>query len=93
MATVFGNEFKTSTFSNEVNGMKLTGDLRVDSNNKIESISGTFTKGDEFVGGMTSYYEGDVLKMNYHGINPTYHDEIFAIAKATLVDIDAKYVG
>ena len=49
MATVFGNEFRTSTFSNEVNGMKLTGDLRVDSNNKIESISGTFTKGDEFV--------------------------------------------
>lgn len=93
MATVFGNEFKTSTFSNEVNDMKVAGDLKVDSNDKIESINGTFTKGDLFVGGMSSYYEGDVLKMNYHGINPMYHDEIFAIAKATFVDIDAKYVG
>ena len=65
----------------------------LNSNNKIESLSGTFTKVDEFVGGMTSYYEGDILKLNYHGINPMYHDEIFAIAKATLVDIDAKYVG
>ena len=49
MATVFGNEFKTSTFSNEVNGMKLTGDLRVDSNDKIESLSGTFTNGNGFL--------------------------------------------
>lgn len=93
MATIFGNEFRTSTFSNEVNDMKVAGDLRVDSNNRIESLNGTFTKGEEFVGSMSSYYEGDVLKMNYHGINLMYHDEIFAIAKATFVDIDAKYVG
>ena len=93
MATIFGNEVKTSTFVNEVNDMRLSGDLRVNSEDKIESINGSFMKGDVFVGSMSSFYEGENLRMNYNGIDPMYHDEIFAIAKATMVDIDAKYIG
>lgn len=93
MATTFGNEIKTSTFVNEIDDMRLSGDLRVNSEDKIESINGSFSKGDVFVGGMSSYYDGENLKMNYNSIDPMYHDEIFAIAKATMVDIDAKYIG
>lgn len=97
MATNFGKEYKCSSFECVVGDIIFTGELKVNNDNQIESLNGVFNKNDEMVASVNSFLEESVkggakeLKFNYNGVLADCHDEIFAVAKATLNDVKSKY--
>jgi hypothetical protein len=98
MTTVFDNEYRCASFTNTVNGVRISGDLKINKENQLEYFNGTFYADEQMVGSVNSFMDGPMdgekeMKLNYNSIDMDYHMDIFTLVKSVLGDIEKDFLG
>lgn len=92
MATEFKNKAINIEFETINEGYRFVGHLRLNADNVVVSMTGTFyTAENDYLGNCNSYEDAEGIRLNYNGIGLAHQSAIFAIAELAVADIKAEF--